>query len=113
MAHSAGFDSWMTAVVFVVLSGRVLTTGDGGGGGVGSLIPPPPLRGLRRDGGKGKGDELFRELCPFGGGGGGGLKGGGERPSSSSQWDGEIWRRYGNKLRMGAVGVMDLAREES
>jgi hypothetical protein len=23
-------------------------------------------------------------------------------------WDREIWRRYGNKLRLGSVGVMDL-----
>ncbi|KAK3295687.1 ribonuclease H-like domain-containing protein [Chaetomium fimeti] len=123
-AHSAGFDSWMAAAVFVALSAQVLARK--GGGPLLPPVPPPSLRGLRREGGMGvtaagsrpgKGDELFRELCPFaarglkGGAKMGPGKGSGELPPPPPpRWDGEVWRRYGNRLRMGAAGVMDLAR---
>ncbi|KAH6849976.1 ribonuclease H-like domain-containing protein [Chaetomium sp. MPI-CAGE-AT-0009] len=123
-AHSAGFDSWMAAAVFVALSGQVLLSSSRGAGSLSAPPPPPPPPSSRTR----KGDEMFRELCPFAGAAAAavgaavcGLKGGGELGvgeeggelplSLPPRWDGEVWGRYGNKLRMGAAGVMDLARE--
>ncbi|KAK4044601.1 ribonuclease H-like domain-containing protein [Parachaetomium inaequale] len=117
-AHGAGFDSWMTAAVFLGLSAKMAPRDTGG------------FRGVRQNGGEGKGvdapgssargDDLFRELCPFAGSArastgsrSGGIESKCDGEELIPQRDCEVWRRYGNKLRLGAAGVMDLARRES
>lgn len=95
-AHDAGFDSWMTAVVFLGM-GREVGLRGVGKKGVGKEMAAP-----------GSGDELFQELSPFGDGSRAGVR---SMEEPSLQWECEVWRRYGNKLRLGGVGVMDLAEE--
>ncbi|KAK4239630.1 ribonuclease H-like domain-containing protein [Achaetomium macrosporum] len=120
-AHNAGFNSWMTAVVFVSLARKVelrnprllhnLNDSRGHaeereqeGSASGSASVSSSSSGRRKD-------ELFRELSPFVSDGGG--EKAGPRLSAVGvipQWDSEIWRRYGNKLWLGNAGVMDLAQ---
>ncbi len=101
-AHNAGFDSWMTAAVFVSLARKMVLRNPG-------LCRP--LEGGKEQGRDNDGlkDELFRELSPFACS---------SRSSTGSkacaeelipQWGCEMWKRYGNKLKLGNAGVMDLA----
>ena len=106
-AHNAGFDSWMTAAVFVSLARKMVLRNPG--------LCTPLERGKEEGADKeekapGLGAELFRELSPFACN---------SRSSSGLeacagelilQWGCEVWKRYGNKLRLGYAGVMDLAK---
>ncbi|KAK4156738.1 ribonuclease H-like domain-containing protein [Chaetomidium leptoderma] len=123
-AHNAGFDSWMTAVVFVGLARKMVMRDSsslrrgpqgGGGGGIGKEEAPGSSSGRRRD----DGSELFRELSPFAAGGGswGSAESGPAAAAAAAAaaefippWECEVWRKYGNKLRLGGVGGMDLTR---
>ncbi|KAL2137174.1 hypothetical protein VTI74DRAFT_7721 [Chaetomium olivicolor] len=106
-AHDAGFDSWMTAVVFLGLVREAI------GRNPGLLSCESGDKAEKgKEKGKGvdkRGKELFRELSPFPSkeeeGAGTGAAGVGLIPL----WDREIWRRYGNKLRLGSRMVMNLA----
>ena len=106
-AHNAGFDSWMTAAVFVGLARKMVLQNPG-------LCTP--LEGRKEEGvdrdaeAPGSRDELFRELSPF-------VHSSRSSTGSKShagelipQWGCELWKRYGNKLRLGSAGVMDLAK---
>lgn len=119
-AHSAGFDGWMTAAVFASLvrdavrkdprlcASRVTVGKERGPNGARQTAPRPPQMTPREQQYR---DELFLELNPFSR-----IPRAKEKPEPGTAelippWSSEIWRRYGNKLRLGSAGVMDLAQE--
>jgi poly(A)-specific ribonuclease len=125
-AHNAGFDSWMTAVVFVHLSQGIMSMNPGGlgngvrrqeephGRGKGKGLGTAEAEGLVLAGSSSR-DDLFRELGPFANRGvrvgSAGVMAHREK-GVSLPWETEaVWRRYGNKLRLGRGGVMDLPQE--
>jgi hypothetical protein len=114
------FLSRMTGVVFLGMAREVGLRGGGGMGRVGQERGEGKAedKGLKKGLKTGEetarsGDDLFRELSPFadrsrpreGTGSGGDVE------DSVPRWACEAWERYGNKLRLGGAGVMDLAEE--
>jgi hypothetical protein len=110
----------MTGVVFLGMAREVGLRGGGGMGRVGQERGEGGKaedKGLLKKGLKTgeteSGDDLFRELSPFadrsrpreGTGSGGDVE------DSVPRWACEAWERYGNKLRLGGAGVMDLAEK--
>jgi poly(A)-specific ribonuclease len=120
--HNAGIGSWMAAVVFVNLARKValrnprllwsLDDDEGrkaeeeqvGSGSTSASASTPPSGMVK--------DVLFPELSPS-------ATTRGERERAGSrlaaiglipQWDSGIWRRYGNRLRLGDAGIMDLTQ---
>ena len=115
-AHNAGFDSWMTAAVFVQLADEAVRQRRREEEEQGEEEDYGAKTGAEKGkggGGVGRREELFWELNPF-------LprRSTGQMPPASGSsggfipgWDQEMWKRYGNKVRLGRHGVMDLAQD--
>jgi hypothetical protein len=102
----------MTGVVFLGMAREVGLRGGGMGRGEGKADKGSLKKGPKTGETESR-DDLFRELSPFADRSrpreGTGL--GGDVEDSVPRWACEAWERYGNKLRLGGAGVMDLAEK--
>lgn len=101
----------MTAVVFVSLAQRVMVRRDLGLGLCCQMAADDRRVVLPVDELKGAVSELFRELSPFASRSSACAESSARGEEQLPRWESEIWRRHGNKLRLGRAGVMNLARE--